>query len=108
MMKSFIGRKNKKQTINIKNKWSKYALKNWKIQSSYIREYSNRSPKRQTREASGRNSLLESRKKQTEKEVKLVYWKVVHPIIIEWMHDIKKMHNLIKKNLLMGSSWCSL
>lgn len=56
----------------MKNKWSKYALKDGKIQSSYIREYSSRSPKREAREASCRNRLLQSGEKQ-EEEVKLVY-----------------------------------
>jgi hypothetical protein len=53
----------------MKNKWRNYALKDGKVQSSYIREYSSRSPKRKAHEASCRNSLLESRKEQ-EKEVK--------------------------------------
>lgn len=56
----------------MKNKWSKYALKDGKIQSSYLREYSSRSPKREAREASCRNRLLQSGEKQ-EEEVKLVY-----------------------------------
>lgn len=79
----------------MKNKWSKYALKDGKIQSSYLREYSSRSPKRERREASGRNSLLQSGEKQAEEEVKLVYRPPVHPIpqlkILEdaWVINLK-------------------
>lgn len=50
----------------MKNKWSNYALKIGKVQNSYIREYSNRSPKREAREASRRDSILESWESQEE------------------------------------------
>ncbi len=53
----------------MKNKWSNYALKDGKIKESYIREYSNRSPKREARETSSRNSLQQSWKKQEEIEM---------------------------------------
>ncbi len=43
----------------MKNKWENYAIKDGKIKSSYIREYCNRSPKRQAREASCGNRLLQ-------------------------------------------------
>lgn len=50
----------------MKNKWSNYGLKAGKIQESYIREYCNRSPRRQASEASNSNSLLQSREVQKE------------------------------------------
>jgi len=84
----------------MKNKWSNYALKDGKVQSSYIREYSSRSPKRQAREASCRNRLLQSGEKQpeAEKEVELVYREPTHyrvnvdPIILNdaWVVNLRK------------------
>ncbi len=52
----------------MKDLWSKYALKDGKVKSSYIREYSNRSPKRETRKASGSYSILQGR--EVQKEIK--------------------------------------
>lgn len=56
----------------MKNKWENYALKDGKVQSSYIREYSSRSPKRQAREASRCNRLLEGREdpREAKEEIK--------------------------------------
>ncbi|MFI0477767.1 MAG: hypothetical protein ACH349_01390 [Candidatus Rhabdochlamydia sp.] len=55
----------------MKNKWSKYALKDGKVKSSYIREYSNRKKIRKTGEAS--NSNEQSWEKQAQEEIKLIY-----------------------------------
>lgn len=55
----------------MKNKWSNYALKTGKVQSSYIREYCSRSPKRKAREAGSSHSIQQSREEQ--EEVKFVY-----------------------------------
>jgi hypothetical protein len=52
----------------MKNKWENYALKDGKVRESYIKEYSSRSPKRQAREASGRDRILESREEQPKAE----------------------------------------
>ena len=52
----------------MKNKWRNYALKDGKIQSSYIREYSNRKKVRKTREASNCDSNEQSGKEQEEIE----------------------------------------
>jgi len=83
----------------MKNKWSKYALKDGKIQSSYIREYSNRKKIRKTREASNRDSLQQSGQEQpkAQEEVKLVqrgpeYYRVdVNPIILNdaWVVNLR-------------------
>lgn len=53
----------------MKNKWSNYALKDGKVQSSYIREYSNRKKIRKTGEASNSDSNEQSWKEQTQEEV---------------------------------------
>ena len=53
----------------MKNKWRNYALKDGKIQSSYIREYCNRKKVRKTREASCSNSLLESGQKSFQEPI---------------------------------------
>ena len=83
----------------MKNKWSNYALKDGKVQSSYIREYSNRSPKREAHKASGRDRVLESREEQKpEEEVKLVYVEPTHyqvkvdPIILNdaWVVNLNR------------------
>jgi hypothetical protein len=50
----------------MKNKWSNYALKDGKVKESYIREYSNRSPKREAAKASGRDCIQQSGKIQEE------------------------------------------
>ncbi len=58
----------------MKNKWRNYALKDGKVQSSYIREYCNRKKVRQAGEASHSDSHVQSRQEQEEiKEVKLIY-----------------------------------
>lgn len=49
----------------MKNKWSNYALKNGKVQSSYIREYCNRKKIRKTGEASNCYSNEQSRQEQS-------------------------------------------
>ena len=97
-MKSFIGRENKKRLINMKNKWRNYALKDGKIQSSYLREYSSRSPKREARETSCRNRVLESGEKQDQEEIKLVYRPPVDPLPLDnkilndsWVIDLKEL-----------------
>lgn len=82
----------------MKNKWKNYALKDGKIQNSYIREYSSRSPNRQAREASSRNSLLKSRQDQNKEEVKLVYREPNHYKVIQnpqilndaWVINLKR------------------
>lgn len=82
----------------MKNKWSNYALKDGKVQSSYQREYSNRSPKREARKASGRDSLQQSEQEQKpQKEVELVYREPTHyqvkvdPIILTdaWIVNLR-------------------
>lgn len=55
----------------MKNKWSKYALKEGKIQSSYIREYFNRKKVRKTAEASSSDINVASGQEQ--EEIKLIY-----------------------------------
>ena len=55
----------------MKHKWRNYALKTGKIQSSYIREYSNRKKIRKTREASDSDRILESWPKQAEEVINL-------------------------------------
>ena len=54
----------------MKNKWSNYALKDGKIQSSYIREYCNRKKIRKAREASNCNSNEQSWEKQSKAKEK--------------------------------------
>lgn len=49
----------------MKNKWRNYALKDGKVQSSYIREYSNRKKVRKAGEASNCNSNEQSRQEQS-------------------------------------------
>lgn len=46
-----------------------YALKDGKVKESYIREYSNRSPKREAREASRSYCVQQSREEQTKEEI---------------------------------------
>jgi len=53
----------------MKDKWRNYALKDGKIQESYIRKYSNRSPKREAREASRRDCLLQSGEEPEEYQI---------------------------------------
>jgi hypothetical protein len=55
----------------MKNKWRNYALKDGKVQSSYIREYSNRKKIRKAGEASSGNSHEQSRQEQpkTQEEI---------------------------------------
>jgi hypothetical protein len=84
----------------MKNKWRNYALKDGKIQSSYIREYCNRKKVRKTREASNCDSNEQSRKEQSkdEEEVKLVHrgpehYRIgVNPIILNdaWVVNLRK------------------
>jgi len=54
----------------MKNKWGNYSLKDGKIKSSYIREYSSRSPKWEANEASRSNSLFQIG--QVEKEIEFI------------------------------------
>lgn len=89
----------------MKNKWRNYALKDGKVQSSYIREYCNRSPKRQASKASRRHSVLESRQEQSKKEIELVYKKPdnfqlkAHPSILtdSWVINLRKDDESIGK-----------
>lgn len=63
----------------MKDLWSKYATKERLKQKGYIREYSNRSPKRKTTKPSCSHCILKSREGQKE-EVELriqAYGKVV-------------------------------
>jgi len=50
----------------MKDKWSNYALKSGKVQSSYQREYCNRKKFRKAGEAGDSNSHVESREVQPE------------------------------------------
>lgn len=84
----------------MKDKWRNYALKDGKVQSSYIREYSNRKKIRKTGEAGNCNSLQQSRQEQpkAEEEVKLVqsgpeyYRNDVNPMILNdaWVINLRK------------------
>lgn len=83
----------------MKNKWRNYALKDGKVKSSYIREYSNRKKVRKTRKASNCDSNEQSGKEHPkEEEVKLVqrgpeHYKVgTNPIILKdaWVINLKE------------------
>lgn len=50
----------------MKNKWSRYALKNGKVKSSYIKKHSNRDQIRKATKASCCNCNVKSRQKQIE------------------------------------------
>lgn len=52
------------------NKWRNYALKDGKVKESYIREYSNRSPKREAAKASRSNCIQQSGEEQEEIVIK--------------------------------------
>lgn len=76
----------------MKDKWRNYALKDGKISQSYIREYSNRSPKREAREASRSNSLLESRQEPEKVEHKIS----MTPLITndEWIYRMRSTNGI--------------
>jgi hypothetical protein len=57
----------------MKNKWSHYALKDGKIQSSYIREYSNRKKVWKEREPSNCDSNEQGGKEQTKEEIGITH-----------------------------------
>lgn len=72
-----------------------YALKDGKVKESYIREYSNRSPKREAREASRCNSLLQSGEGKEEVEAKIAQT----PLITndEWVFRTRSTHENIRE-----------
>lgn len=85
----------------MKNKWSNYALKDGKVKTSYIREYSNRKKVWKTGETGYRNCFQQSGEKQAEEEVKLVYQEPsqfrvkVDPIILNdaWVVNLRNKEN---------------
>lgn len=81
----------------MKNKWSNYALKDGKVQSSYIREYSNRKKIRKAGEAGNCDSNVKSGKKQEEVE----QFKIgLAPMITndEWVFRLRSTENQHKDN----------
>lgn len=74
----------------MKNKWSNYALKDGKVKSSYIREYSNRKKVWKTREASNCNSNEQSGQEQAKEEVELIY----KPTIKESNENIREENTI--------------
>lgn len=64
----------------MKNKWRNYALKDGKVKSSYIREYSNRKKIRKTGEASKSDCNVQSGQEQSkaQEEIELVYREPTH------------------------------